>query len=298
MTQQKIELAKAREFGELITDTFVFIKENFKPLIKAFLIFSGFFIVALMVTQSIQQITLMDLERRARTDPDFNNYFQSPFARFGLQTALGMLFMFLSYTTMTATVLCYMSLYKEKSNTAPTIEELWVYIKYFFLRILGSTFLLSILLMIGFALCLVPGFWLAPILGLVFPIMVFENAGFGYAFNRSFNLISNNWWLTFGTMVVMSIIVYMGIMLFSIPSYIITAINFLLHTSSGFVKSPVVIIATTILRCLGVLLYILPVITSALCYFNLNEIKEGTGLIDRINRFGTQTDTNSPAEEY
>ena len=297
MTPQKIELAKTREFGELITDTFIFVRQNLKPLLKAFFVFCGFFLVAIMITQSLQQIKMLDIQRRAITDPDFSRYFDVTGGRFALEAILGAVFMILGYTTMTVTVFSYMSLYKEKGNVAPSTEEVWGYIKYFFLRVFGSVFLIGILLMLGFVLCILPGIWLYPIFGLIFPIMVFENASFGYAFNRSFNLISNNWWFTFGALFVMSLIVSVGAMAFSIPSVIVTVINLLLH-SPGLAKSPPVVAIAASIQSLTMVLYLLPIITLGLCYFNLNEIKEGTGLIDRINRFGDQTDTNLPAEEY
>ncbi|WP_158825264.1 hypothetical protein [Mucilaginibacter lacusdianchii] len=296
MTPQKIELAKSREFGELVSDTFTFIRQNFKPLIKALAIFCGFFFIAVAITQTLQQIKTVDLTRQAMTDPDYGNYF-SRSGRFGIEYFLSIIFMLLGYTTLTVTVFSYMSLYREHGNVPPTIEQLWVYIKYFFLRIFGSTLLLSILLAFAFALCLIPGVWLSPIFGLIFPIMVFENAGFGYAFNRSFNLINNHWWATFGAMIIMFIITYIAALIFSMPSVVLMVINLLFHAPS-IAKSVPIIAVVTLLQTLSITLTVMPLVTSALCYFNLNEIKEGTGLIDRIKRFGTQTDSNLPAEEY
>lgn len=44
---------------------------------------------------------------------------------------------------------------------------------------------------------------------------------------------------------------------------------------------------------------ILPVTALALCYYNLTESKDGTSLMDKINKLGTITpDTDLPAEEY
>ena len=39
----KIELLKVRDFGEIITDSFGFVRQNFKQLVKCFFVFSGFF---------------------------------------------------------------------------------------------------------------------------------------------------------------------------------------------------------------------------------------------------------------
>ena len=41
---QKVEFRKVRDFGEVISDTFLFMKQNFKPLFKAFFYLCGFFL--------------------------------------------------------------------------------------------------------------------------------------------------------------------------------------------------------------------------------------------------------------
>ena len=67
------------------------------------------------------------------------------------------LFMILEFVAINVTVLCFMVLYKENQKIVPTTEEMWGYFKYFYLRVLGSSVLLYILMIIGFAFCLIPG---------------------------------------------------------------------------------------------------------------------------------------------
>ncbi|MFD1258473.1 hypothetical protein ACFQ3S_16830 [Mucilaginibacter terrae] len=296
--QQKIELAKTRDLGETISDTFVFVKQNFKPLFKAVFTFCGLLLLATAVTYSLQQVKLFEYQKRIFDNQGFQS-FDTMFDRFGIEYFLSMFFIMLNYSLMTNVVLSFMALYKQKGNIAPTNNELWDHIKYYFIRIFVGTFVLSILSVLATVLCIAPGVYVSPIFGLVFPIIIMENTSFTYAFNRSFNLIKNNWWTTFGTLFVMMLIVYIGYMIFSFPTIIITVINALTHGTKTAATSAPVLIVITLVQQLGQVLFILLLVALGLCYYNLNEIKEGTGLNDRINQFGTHhPDSNLPAEEY
>lgn len=295
--QPNIELSKNRDFGELITDTFAFLKQNFKPLLVMFFTFNGLFLLAMVVLNILQYTNASSLQQdMMESRPVFT---QSRFANFGLLSVVAGLVAFLNYTLISTTVLSYMALYREKGNQPPSTSEVWGYIKYYFMRLLGSSFLLGILLVIGFVFCVIPGVYLYPIFGLVLPIIVMENASFGYAFNRSFKLINDNWWTVFGALFVIGIIMYTGFMVFSLPVIIITVINFFTHHSATTATSLPLYIINIFLQTAGQMVVIVPVVTSVLCYFKLVEIKESTGLLNRINTFGTgHNHDDLPAEEY
>jgi len=296
--QQNIELAKTRDLGETISDSFVFIKQNFKPLFKAVLTFCGLFILATAATYAMQQVKLIDYQKRIFANQGYQA-FDGYMDRFGIEYVLSMFFLLLSYTIMSTTVLSYMALYKQKGNIAPTNDEVWSHIKHYIWRVLGGTFLLSILLVIATMLCLLPGVYLYPIFGLVFPIMIMENGSFGYAFSRAFTIIKDNWWTTFGVLFVMGIITYIGYMIFALPTLVITIINLLTHGSGTTTTSVPVAAISALIQQAGQIIYVLPLVALGLCYYNVTEIREGTGLNDRINQFGTnRPDSNLPAEEY
>ncbi|HEY8781800.1 MAG TPA: hypothetical protein VIM16_09310 [Mucilaginibacter sp.] len=298
---QNLELQKIRDFGELITDTFIFIRQNFKPLIKCFFIFCGFFLLAGAILSAIQQgkavNTINDAFSTIQTGSRLNQ--TNPFAFFGVEYFLSILFILLNYIAIQVTVYSYMCLYKVKGNEPPTIEEVWGYFKFFYLKILGSGILLFILLMVGFLLCVIPGIYLYPVLALVFPIMIFENTSLRYAFNRSFRLIKDNWWLTFGTLFVVGLIVYFAAMALVLPAALLNFSSFFLHPRGGLHISTTTTIITSILSHLSQLFYILPLVTLSLCYFSLAEKLDGTGLIERISQIGNiRLDNNSHPEEY
>jgi len=294
-----IELAKPRDFGEIINDTFTFTRQNFKPLLKYFFIFCGIFMLATAATSVLNQINMV------RSVNNFNpNSFDAdrrfgPLALFTPTYFLNLLFLLLEYIAISVTVLCYITLYKQKQNNIPTSEEMWGYFKFYFLKILGSSILITLVVVVGFFLCIVPGIYLYPIMSLVIVIMVIENTSFGYAFNQSFRLIKDNWWVTFGVFVVMGIIIGVAGMIVTIPAALINVFNLVLHIKNGTTISVGAAIATTVLTEIGHIFHILTIVSSALIYFNLTESKEGTNLLERMNQFGTNApDGNITPEEY
>ncbi len=294
-----IELAKPRDFGEIINDTFIFVRQNFKPLLKYFFIFCGFFLAATAATSILTQINVF------KNVNNFNpNSFDSDnrFAAFSFLTPayfLTMLFLVLEYLSISVMVLCYMALYKQKQNNVPEMDEMWGYFKFYFLKILGSSIVITIIVVVGAIFCLIPGIYLYPIMALVLPIIVIENTSFNYAFNHSFSLIKDNWWATFGVLVVIFIILYVARMILVMPSALLTMGSLFLHFTKGTTVSVTAVIITTILGAFSHIFQILSVVATCLCYFNLTESKEGTGLIERINQFGTTNpDSNTTPEEY
>lgn len=297
--QPKVELAKVRDFGEIINDTFLFLKQNIKPLLKYFFIFCGIFVVAGVISASLYQLKITTTMNSV-SNGTYNTmeYKPSFFSFFGPELFLTSIFSFLSIITIQVMVLSYITLYNEKGKQVPTTEEVWGYIKYYYLKILGSSIVLNILLVVGFLLCFIPGLYLAPIFALILPIMIIENTSFSYAFNRSFFLIKENWWATFGAMVVVWIIfsVCRGIII--LPTTLINAVSMIIQPQKGTLSVPAAII-TAALQQVCMVFIIIPVITLSLCYFNLSESKDGTSLLERINKLGTEKpDANLPDEEY
>ncbi|MES2064156.1 MAG: glycerophosphoryl diester phosphodiesterase membrane domain-containing protein [Bacteroidota bacterium] len=295
--EPKIELAKLRDFGEIISDTFQFIRQNFKEILKSFFIFCGFFLVALAAVSFLQQYKIMHIFNEATSGGP--RTFSTTMSDFWVSYVATTVLSFLTMCAISVTVLSFMALYKQKGNVAPTTDEVWGYFKYYYLRVLGGTFVLGILIGAGFVLCLIPGIYLFPILGLVLPIMVMENTAFGYAFNRSFQLIKQNWWATAGAVLVIWIIVYVMMIVITIPASAVNVASILLRPQKLPQLSMGSILLGVILQAFAQILFIIPTIGIALCYFNLAEHKEGTSLLDRINKFGTPGEqTNLPTEEY
>jgi hypothetical protein len=192
-----------------------------------------------------------------------------------------------------------MAIYKQNNNTTPTTEEMWGFVKYYYLKVLGSGIVIGLLVLFASVFCLIPGIYLYPIMALVLPIMVIENTSFGYAFNQSFRLIKDNWWSTFGVLVVIFIVLYVASMILVVPASLLSMGSLFFHFTKGDNTSKVIAVIVAVLQSVVYVFQILMTTAACICYFSLTENKEGTGLLERINQFGTgeqQTDTHQ--EEY
>jgi len=286
--KQNLELRQARDFGELVNDTFVFARQNLKPLAKSLFTICGFFMAAGIVTSIIQQNKIMSLASRGGMP--------TAFSAMGVEFFLSAVVSGIAYALLALTTYCYITLYREKGNNAPSVEEVWGYVKYFFWRFIGVQILLSLLLMAGTVLCILPGVWLFPILTVMGAMLVFENATLGYVFDRGFKLVKNEWWTTFGALFIIAIVIYGLFMLFLIPAGLLTGASMFLMNA----KQPTsVLILITVLQHLCQAFLVLLYITSALCYFSLVEKKEGDSLMEKINKIGKDDAlTDLPGEEY
>lgn len=290
----QVEFKKIREFGEIINDTFLFVKQNLKPLFKVFTYLCGFFILASLIAAVAQQLGMVKM---MKTQAGYGNY--SSFARtniFTVQYFFVMIFGLANYTAINVTVLSYISIYIKKGNTAPTVEEVWAYFKYYFFRALAGTLVVGGFMIICFAVCLIPGIYVFPALSMFFPIMIIENASIGYSFNRGFKLLKDYWWVTAGSILLIWIITYATISLASLPAVLFSMLSVLSAEGKGLDQGMVIL--TTVIQYVCQVFMVLPVIGVTLCYFNLTERHENTGLFDRINKLGEEQNPFKSTEEY
>lgn len=287
--EQKLELRKSRDFGQLINDTFLFVRENLKPLLKVYFSICGFLLVAMTVVAVLQQNRLAGIltEESLRRDP---------FQFYGWEMVLSWVLVFIFYVLLCITTFSYMGLYKDKGNEAPTPQEVWEQVRYYFWRVSGAQLVLGLLVGIGMMFCVLPGLYLWPVVTLMLAIMVIENGSLTYSFDRGFRLISGHWWATFGAMFILSVVSYAVMMLFVMPFGIATGAGLLL----GNLKlSLPMLIAATVVQYLSQILLVIVLITAGLAYFSLVEEKEGTSLSDRINSIGKGDDAaDLPEEQY
>jgi len=292
--KQPIELRRLRDFGQTINDSFTFLKENFKPLFRILFVICGLLILISTVSTVFAYLNTSSLF--IRFDPNSYESSSKPLA-YLVSMLISAFVLVLTQSFICLATVCYISVYLQKSNNTPTLAEVWGYFKYYFFRVLGASIIIFLLFVAGFVLCLIPGIYLIPPLYLIIPIIVIENSSFNYAFNKSFRLIKNNWWMVFGVIFIMSLIIAVAGSIIGIPVTVITLGNKFLALK-GFTLP--LIIFFSVLRNLLLLAYVLPSIGVCLCYFSLSEEKEGTGLLDRIGKLGQTNNDQAglPSEEY
>jgi hypothetical protein len=322
---QVIELHRQRDFGRKVNATFEFIKQNFAPLFKSILIIAGppVLIGSLLLGSFMGQ--LFGLSQMAVNDPEaYQNLFSTQ--SFWLKLVLMFVFILISGVITIATINNYILLYSEKRTNKIDVSEVWDRVRSTFWTYFGSMILFALLAVAAYVILIIPIFILgaiSPVLiffgvmllfggilyllvsvSLTFIILGYERKGFFESMVRSFKLVQNKWWSTFGLTLILYLI--MGVISYIplIPFYVILVINSLHNVNSGSFQSPSAsweIWTTTffaIYYMLQMLLNTLPNIGIAFQYFNLVELKEAKGLMSEIESFGKTQEPNRPEENF
>ena len=273
MNQAKIEFRKVRDFGGILNVTFDYIKRNFKVLFKSNLIIASPFILLAGVFFGIYQSSM------------FTFAYNQDLVSIGFPFLLAMFFMVISYIIISVVTYSHLLIYKESDTSIFEIEDVWKRVKKIFFPILFTGIGYSLIVGFGFLFLIVPGIYLAITLSLIFIIRLEEELGFFDAISRCIKLIKDNWWFTFGLIIVVGII--QGFLMYAlyIPTYImifVTAFTGVDSESSGLNR--ILYVVTSIISSLGVILYSISTVAIAFHYYNLVERKEAPGLLEQIDQ--------------
>jgi hypothetical protein len=291
MEQPKLDLKKVRDFGEVINDTFIFLKQNFKPLFKILIPITILFVVANILLAVFQFINLQDIYKS--TNGNLAGVLLNKSVTTSLITGL---FGSIVYFMVALTTYCYVAVYIENKSETPEIAQVWGFFKYYFFRYIGIRLLTGIALLVGLVLCLLPGIYLMPIVSLTVAAVVLENRGTFNAISRGFILIKQDWWMSFGTLVILIMILYAFVITLTLPSLIIGGSASLL--TPNFNRPIYAIIIQSIISGLSVYSYVIVIIGNCILFYSLVEKKESEGLLDRINDLDQNSNNQDHPEEY
>jgi len=292
MEKAPVNFKQQRDFGEVFNATFTFIGQEFKPLGKAILYYVlPVLIVAaiLSVFVNIEQQKVTNSMRAGINDPTSNPLtLMGPFYKY---TFLTLLVYMVALSALRCTIYGYIKAYVEKGKDQFTLDDVWSEVKRFILPVLGTSFVISILVGVGFVFCLVPGIWLGVSLSLIFVAMMFEGNGMGNAFSRSFNLTKVDWWSTLGIIFISYIIVYLLTILLSIPAVLMGLKSLFatfkdLQNTGEMNFSTSYYIINSITSLITYVLFSIPFIALAFQYYNLLEMTEKPSLKDKIEQIG------------
>ncbi len=283
-----IEFKKQRELGEILSDTFAFLRSQFKPFITTYFKIVGPYLVVMLISMGFYLSafsSFLDFNTQSS-----NELFSGVTMFFGVLVFL--LAMIMVYATSQSTVLHYIKSYSNHNGVSDFNEiktavyaSLWSFIG------LGIMVVLSIF--VGFMFCFLPGIYLAVPLSLSFSIMIFMNKGVGESYSYGFTLVKDEWWITFATFLVVGIIVAIAGYAFSLPAVIYQYAKMGIFSGEmdatnmmdSFID-PIYMILNMIGTLAQVLLNLITIIAGAFIYFNLNEKKNFTGTFERIQNLG------------
>lgn len=291
MNNQTINFQKQRELGDIITDTFKFIRENFKLLSKV--IFKVCGPVFLILVFALGYYSYLGLDT-----------FQNPFFGLGDSVNSSMLifagFILISsllafYVLLYSTVLHFIKSYIQNDGL---VNETQVYsgVKSDFGSMLGLLLLTAIMVAVGTLLCIFPGIYLWAPLSIAPAIMVFSGQSVVDSIGYTFTLIKNNWWTTFFTLFVIAILVYIIGLAFQLPLIFYYFFKALTGSAEVSIANPsslvdwVTVVVNVISSLAQYLLTIIMIIATAFIYYNLDEKINFTGSYKTISELGSSED--------
>lgn len=272
MNQEKIEFRKVRDFGALLNVTFDYIRKNFKLLFKSNLFIALPFILLAGVFLGIYQSSMFSIAY----DQDLESI--------GIPFLLALIFMIISYVIITVVTYSHLMLYKQSETETFELDDVWQMTKKNFFLVFITGIGYAFITGFGFLFLIIPGIYLSITLSLIFIVRLEEELGFFDAVSRCVRLIKDNWWFTFGLILVIGII--QGFLMYAlyIPNYIMMFISAFTGVDSETTGvNRILYIFTSIISSLGALLYAISTIAIAFQYYNLVERKEAPGLLAQID---------------
>lgn len=271
----RIEFQQVRNFGEVLTFTFDFVRENFKPLMKGWLYVVG----PLALTNAFISIYSIDMSS------SFSQFFSLLSL---INLILGVLTYFLTYLV----TLGYLHLYLHKKLPVE-FNDLRQFTKQNFWFFTGQYIVLIIITITGFVLLIIPGLYLIIVLSIAPIIRIMERRSIFASISRARQLMSGFWWQTFGLTVVLFIILLVFGGLLQAPSIVLTFLWTFNNIEAGSFSGspadnyPLLAVVAAIGQALAVCVNIIPMVAYSLQYFNLRERKEAVSLMDKVESLGT-----------
>jgi hypothetical protein len=287
---------KERDFGEIISDTFTFFSQNNKRLFNIFVKFIGPFILLLILSSTLYQYKTGDLLS------DLTVIGANPSSFFGSLVENLLVMLFYMITTLLTTIVTYLvilhSIKSYINNNGEILDsDISNGIKKDFWKMLGYILLFYIVAFIGFMLCFLPGVYISVVLAPGIAMLIIKDISVGDAFSKCFTIIKDNWWITFATLLVFVILLFILNFIFQLPATIYTLMQGFLAADSintleannkiMSVYSDWIYLLFSAIAVIGqYFMNIFTVIITALIYFNLTEKQEFTGTYEQIDNIG------------
>jgi hypothetical protein len=274
MNPKKIEFQQYRDFGQILSATFEFLRENFKELAKTIIFLVGPFILLTGIFGGLYQKEMFSFVPTSTS-----------LSQFGLSVGLYILFGFLTMLMLINTIYSFILIYiKKEDETMIEVDEVWTSVKKNFFKIILLAIGYTLVSLLATVLLIIPGIYVGVALIIIYIVAMYEDKAFFDAMSRSFYLVKNKWWFTFGLLIVLGLIQgFMGF-LFQIPQYIaMIFVTFNSIDGNGMNSTTeIIFMVTTIIASLNFLFYSISLVGIAFHYFSLVEQKEAKGLLNKI----------------
>lgn len=278
-----IILVQERDFGQKINATFDFIIQNFKPLVLSLLYISSPLSLVGGFFMGSYQSGILKIQR---------DVWESGSSSFDdIYKILGTFFLLILANIPSSLVIGAYFLEYEEGNRNITPEAVWNRLKGYIGKALVFNLVMGIIIFIGILFFIIPGVYIGVALSLMTMVLMRENLDLGDTFRRCFYLITDQWWSTFGLLIIMGIVSSIIASVFLIPALILTMII-------AAINSDVLTTISDIFSTVGgSLVRSLVLIAIVFQYYNLIERRDGASIINAIDNIGKAKTARSDLRE-
>ena len=292
--QNFINFKKVRSLGDMLSDTLKFLSTEWQPFfmtivklaIVPVLIAIAAAIYFLMQSNSFYGglLDLNSLDGGGIEDINFN------FSSILVPLAIFSFSYLIAYALVTVASLSYIKSYI-KNKGIINYEEIQNDAKTTFWSYVGLFFVVGIIVFIGTLFCFLPGIYFVVVLSLSIPIMIFQNSGVLDSINGAFTLIKDNWWETFGILIVVQILILIISFIVQLPVGMYQGVDTAVMLQGEYpnellelFSDPVYLMLLGISYLVKFILYIISTIVTVFIYFDIREQKNPTSndIIDEI----------------
>ncbi len=298
-TANYIDFKRERDLGDILGDSFAFLRYNYKPLFQVIFKLVGPILLVLLLAvtgylylmfgQGVGLFSILS-SNPENVDTVFGQFFGMTLLVGVVIIAISVLFYAVFYASINYAIKSYIDhqgtiLFDE---VAANVRRTWG-------RFTGISLLAGLMVVVGLFFCIIPGIYLYVPLSLVFAIMAFYDMGVGDSIAYCFKLIKSNWWMSFLTLFIMGIIYYLGSSIFQVPVFIYSLVKAMTVSQDIAVGGTadlseivdwIYILLSLIAYIARYVFYVLMIICSTFIFFNLNEKKNKTGAYEAIESLG------------
>ncbi|MBR9756667.1 MAG: hypothetical protein GYB39_01170 [Algicola sp.] len=286
--KQLIEFKKRRELGDILGDSFGFIRQEFSPFFKLILHICAPYLVLFLVSFSFYLYASGGVLDFQLGETELPANLGLMFLALGLFVVTGAV----TYIYANTAVIHYIKSYIDNRGHVNAME-VKQHVKDTFWGFAGLSVLKWVTLIIAMMLCLLPVFYFMVPMFVVFSIYVFENKNASDAYSYSYTLIKEDFWGTWVTIFVLGLIISVAGYAFSLPAGIYSLIKTGIFsgeidpaTMNESFTDPIYIVLNLFSYLFKFILNLVLTVGGVFVYFNLNEKKNFTGTMERIDSIG------------
>lgn len=279
-----INFRQERDLGQIINDTFRFLRYECRPLFRAIAVIC----LPMALLAGFLLGGSLGAMQQAAIDPFGSG---SPFDGLNaLSLIAAYLLLFGAMFVMTAMTYEHLRASEQGEASMLSTGDLFRRALGQFWSYFGLALLTGLISMVGMVALIFPGIWIFVALSLGFMAHAVERTGATGSLSRSYNLVSGNWWSTFGLLIVVYLIITVISYALLLPFTIISSAVLVGTISEPGTGTPLwygTFMGVMTSFQMGVAMFTYPVFASALAlkYFSLVEKKEGVGLQRKLAEF-------------